>query len=111
MQIRIGYELAFEVPRPAAMQLMLYVHPERAGDLRHAERIVVEPAIPVEDFVDTFGNRAARIVAPAGSLRIRYDNVIDDPGRPDVSFRGSRLTPVHEAPPECWRFLLASRYC
>ncbi|HEX9284791.1 MAG TPA: hypothetical protein VF879_03890, partial [Nitrospirales bacterium] len=73
MQIRIGYELVFEVPRPTPMQLMLYVHPEQAGALRHPEKIVVEPTIPVEDFTDGFGNRAARILAPAGLVRIRYD--------------------------------------
>ena len=111
MQIRIGYELAFEVLQPTAMQLMLYVHPDQAGALRCPETIVVEPAVPVEDFLDAFGNRAARILAPAGSVRIRYDNVIDDPGRPDVAFAGRGLTPVHAMPAECWRFLLASRYC
>ena len=111
MQIRIGYEFAFEVCQPTPMQLMLYVHPERAGDLRNPEEIVVEPAVPLEDFIDGFGNRSARILAPAGVVRIRYDNVIDDPGRPDVSFKGLPLTPVHETPPAFWRFLLASRYC
>jgi transglutaminase-like putative cysteine protease len=111
VQIRIGYELAFEVSQPTAMQLMLYVHPDRAGALRYPEKIVVEPVIPVEDFIDGFGNRAARILARAGSVRIRYDNVIDDPGSQDVPFKGLRLTPVHEMPSECWRFLLASRYC
>ena len=67
--------------------------------------------VEVEDFVDWFGNRAARILAPAGLLRIRYDNVIDDSGRPDVPIEGLRLTPVHEMPAECWRYLFASRYC
>jgi transglutaminase-like putative cysteine protease len=111
MQIRIGYDLGFEVPQPTAMQLMLYVHPDRAGTLHRPERIVVEPAVAVEDFADWFGNRAARILAPAGRLRIRYDNVIDDAGRPDVPIDGLRLTPVHEMPAECWRYLFASRYC
>ena len=111
MRIRIGYELAFEVPLPTAIQLMLYVHPDQAGALESPERIVVEPAVSVEDFTDAFGNRAARIVAPAGSLRVRYDNVIRHPGTVDVPFEGLPLTPVHQMPPECWRFLLASRYC
>jgi transglutaminase-like putative cysteine protease len=111
MQIRIGYELAFEVPRATPMQLMLYVHPDQAGALQHPEKIIVEPVTPVEDFIDEFGNRAARVLAPAGSVRIRYDNVIADPGHPDVPFKGLPLTPAHEMPPECWRFLLASRYC
>ena len=111
MQIRIGYDLGFDIPQPTAMQLMLYVHPIRAAALRHPERILVEPATPVGDFVDWFGNRAARVLAPAGRMRLRYDNVIDDDGRPDAPFQGLPLTPVHEMPPECWRYLMASRYC
>ena len=111
VQIRIGFDLSFEVPQPVPMQLMLYVHPDQAGLLRQPERLVMEPAHPVEDFQDWFGNRAARILAPAGHLRIRYDNVISDGGRPDVPIEGLRLTPVHEMPPECWRYLFASRYC
>jgi transglutaminase-like putative cysteine protease len=111
MQIRIGYDLSFEVPQPTPMQLMLYVHPDQARALQRPEWIAVEPAIAVEGFVDWFGNRAARILAPAGRLRIRYDNVIDDSGRHDVPIEGLRLTPVHEMPAACWRYLFASRYC
>jgi len=111
MEIHLGYELRFEVPRPTPMQLMLYVHPEQASRLRQPERIEIEPATAVEDFVDAFGNRAARILAPAGTVRVRYDNVIGDSGRAETPITGARLTPVHAMPPECWRFLLASRYC
>jgi transglutaminase-like putative cysteine protease len=111
MQIRIGYELQFDVPQRTPMQLMLYVHPDQAKALRYPEKIVVDPATRVEDFIDGFGNRAARILAPAGSVRIRYDNVIEDPGLPDAGFDGLPLTPVHALPPDCWQFLLASRYC
>jgi len=111
MDIRVGYELSFEVPRPTPMQLMLYVHPEQAARLRQPERIEIEPATAIEDFIDAFGNRAARILAPAGTVRIRYDNVIRDSGRAEAPITGARLTPVHAMPPECWRYLLASRYC
>jgi len=111
VQLRIGYDLSFEVPQPMPMHLMLYVHPEQASALQRPESIVVEPPIAVDSFVDWFGNRAARILAPAGLLRIRYDNVIADSGRHDVPIAGLRLTPVHEMPAECWRYLFASRYC
>jgi transglutaminase-like putative cysteine protease len=111
VQIRIGYDLSFEVPQPTPMQLMLYVHPDQAPALQRPEWIVVEPDTAVDSFIDWFGNRAARILAPAGRLRIRYDNVIDDSGRLDVPIAGLRLTPVHEMPVECWRYLFASRYC
>jgi len=111
MRIRIGYELAFEVPRPAPMLLMLYLRPEAAGALQRPERIVIEPETPLESILDWFGNRAARILAPAGSMRSRYDNVVEDSGRHEPSIEGLPLAPVHELPPEGWRYLLASRYC
>ena len=111
MLIRIGYELIFELPVPTSMLLMLYLHPERAAALRDSERVVVEPDTRVEEFVDWFGNRAARILAPAGPLRIRYDNVVEDSGLVEPSIEGLSLHQPHDMPAECWRFLLASRYC
>lgn len=111
MRIRIGHELLFEVPRPTPMLLMLYVHPDGARALQQPEAILVDPATRVESFVDWFGNRAARIVATPGSLRLRYDNVVEDGGRHEPTIEGRRLRPVPELPPECWRYLLASRYC
>ena len=111
MRIRIGHELVFEVPRPTAILLMLYAHPDATAALEELERLAVEPALPVEDFVDWFGNRAGRLIAPAGTLRLRYDNVARDGGQPEPVIDGLPLVPVAELPPECWRYLLASRYC
>ena len=111
MRVRIGYELGFELPRPTPMLLLLYLHPEVVGALEQPEWIAVEPDMPVETFTDWVGNRAARIVAPAGPVRMRYDNVVTDSGRPEPSIAGLPLVPVRDLPPEALRFLLASRYC
>ena len=111
MLIRIGYELGFEVDRPTPMLLMLHVRPEWARLLRQPERILIEPETRVESFLDGFGNRAARIVAAPGETRIRYDNTIEDSGLPEPSIEGLSLTPAESLPPECYPFLLASRYC
>jgi transglutaminase-like putative cysteine protease len=111
MLIRIGYELTFEVPRPTPLLVVLYLHPEAAAALQHPERIAVEPAVELREFVDWFGNRAARLLAPAGTLHIRYDNVVEDSGRHEPRIDGQPILPVHELPSECLRFLLGSRYC
>ncbi len=112
MRIHIGHELIFELPQPTTMLLMLYVRPEVAPALQQPEGIVVEPAIPVESFVDWFGNRAARVVAPAGPLRIRYDNVVTDRGGPRAHDRGPAARPGRaRCRPNPCRYLLASRYC
>jgi transglutaminase-like putative cysteine protease len=111
MRIRIGFDLVFDLPAPVPMMLMLHVHPQQAHVLERPERLVVEPAVPVRDFIDPFGNRAARIVAPAGKLRLTYDNVAVDSGEPEPSIEGAILHPVDELPDEVLQFLLASRYC
>jgi transglutaminase-like putative cysteine protease len=111
VRIRIGHELTFEVPRPTPILLMLYLRPEAAPALERPETLVVEPAAPVATFVDWFGNQAGRLTAPAGTLRLRYDNVVTDSGRPEPAIAGLPLVPVEALPPECWRYLLASRYC
>jgi transglutaminase-like putative cysteine protease len=111
MLIRIGYDLVFEVPRPTAMLLMLYLHPEKVSALREPERIGVEPATAVEDFGDWYGNRGARIVAPAGRVRIHAESVVADSGCLEPRIEGLRLHPAPELPAECWPYLLASRYC
>jgi transglutaminase-like putative cysteine protease len=111
MLIKIGFELVFDLPAPVAMLLMLHVHPEKVPDLRQPERLVVEPEVPVRHFTDNFGNHAARILAPAGKLRLFYDNLIHDSGEHEPRIDGARLHPVEELPEECIPFLLASRYC
>jgi transglutaminase-like putative cysteine protease len=91
--------------------LMLYVHPDQRSVLRNPEKIEVEPALAMHDFIDSFGNRAARVAAPAGRLRLFYDNVAWDSGAPEPSIEGKILHPVDELPDDVLRFLLPSRYC
>jgi transglutaminase-like putative cysteine protease len=111
MLIRIGYDIEFEIPAPVQMLLMLYTHPSRAGDLREPDVIHSEPAIPVSSFIDGFGNRCARIVAPAGKLRLWNSALVADSGLHDVVAADAAQVPVEELPAEALQFLLASRYC
>ena len=111
MLIRIGYELLFDVPAPTAMLLMLHTRPEVAPLLKRPEFVYLDPPIELHTFIDCFGNRAGRIAAPAGRVRITYDNVVEDTGQPEAKIDGATLHPVQELPDVCIPFLLSSRYC
>src|SRR2546423_8395860 len=111
MLMRIGYDLSFEFASPTALTLMLYVHPERAGDLVEPEKLIIEPDVPIQDFTDVFGNRAAKIVAPTGPLRIRSESVIRDDGLLDAQNPSAQQQPVAELSPDVLQYLMASRYC
>ena len=67
MLLRLGYDIRFKIPSPVAMVALLNVHPSRVADLRAPDDLRVEPATPVEDFIDSFGNRCARFVAQQGA--------------------------------------------
>ena len=67
MLIRVGCEIVFNSPEPAPMVLMLYLHPSRAPTIRKAEQLSVQPAVAVAEYIDAYGNRCGRIVAPAGA--------------------------------------------
>jgi transglutaminase-like putative cysteine protease len=111
MRIRIGYEIVFSLPGPTELLLALFVRPERAGDLEQPEHLVVEPAVPVTTFLDVYSNRCARIAAPAGTLRLYYDNVCRDSGDLELWGFGMPQHAIGDLPPDVLPFLLASRYC
>src|SRR3954469_13545308 len=111
MLIRTGYDLTFEFPAPTAMTLLLYVHPERAVDLVEPEKLIVEPELPVQDFTDVFGNRAAKILAPAGFVRMRSESRVRDEGLVDAQNPSAQQVPVADLRADVLQFLLPSRYC
>ena len=82
MLIRIGYEIIYDFPDRTATTLLLRVLPDRVADLRHSDQVTLDPALPMEEYIDCFGNRCARFVAPKGRLRVVGDTVIEDSGLP-----------------------------
>ncbi len=111
MQIRAGYDIAFQCPNEVAMVLMLTTHPTRDGDIVGDEQIQFTPGVESRDFFDPFGNICTRLVAPAGLLEIRSEFVVHDTGLPDEVRPSARQWPVGDLPDDVLPFLLASRYC
>ncbi|HKI31449.1 MAG TPA: transglutaminase family protein [Gemmataceae bacterium] len=111
MLIRLGYELVFQVPAPTPMVLMLYTHPSLAAALRSPDWVRVEPAVPVREYTDAFGNRCGRLVARPGRLRLWGETTIEDSGQPEPVPAWAPQQPVEELPPDLLTFLMGSRYC
>ncbi len=111
MLIKIGYEIVFESPVAVPMMLMLYTHPSRADTMKKPDQLRIEPDIPVQEFIDSFGNRCGRIVAPAGRLRLWNDAMVEDSGQPDPVNWNAQQHLVPDLPAETLQYLLSSRYC
>jgi transglutaminase-like putative cysteine protease len=111
MILRLGYDIQFEIPATIAIVALLNVHPSRVADLRAPDELRVEPAAQLESFIDSFGNRCVRFVAPQGKLRLSNSTLIGDSGQPDRQSPGAREIPVQELPHDVLRYLYNSRYC
>lgn len=111
MLIRLGYDIRFQLPAAVSMVALLNVHPSRAGDLLAPDELRIEPAVEIEEYIDSFGNRCSRFFAPAGTLRLSSNTVIRDSGDPDPISLFAREPAVADLPHEMLCFLLSSRYC
>jgi transglutaminase-like putative cysteine protease len=111
MMLRLGYDIRFEIPSAVAMVALLNVHPSRVADLRAPDELRVEPATQVESFIDSFGNRCTRFVAPQGTLRLSNSTLLEDPGFADQVNYDAHELPVQELPTHLLGYLLNSRYC
>lgn len=111
MEIRAGYDIAFQCPQPTPMTLALSIEPARERDLLSEHVIRFTPGVASRNYVDMFGNTCTRIVAPAGLIEIRNEFVIADSGLPDEAAPGARQLDVADLPDDVLIYLLGSRYC
>src|ERR1700737_1008475 len=111
MLIRIGYNIALRLASPTAVLCLLHVHPSRKGDPLRPENFRIEPALPVEDYFDGFGNHCGRVNAPAGVIRFLNHAIIRDPRTLDSYVPDAPQHDVRELPLEILSFVLPSRYC
>ncbi len=111
MLIRIGYDIAFDLPAETPIQVLLNVHPSLLPQLRQPEKLRVSPDVLVTYFTDAFGNTAGRLLAPAGVVRFENDAVIEVSGLYDDADFYAPQIPIQNLPSDVLQYLLASRYC
>ncbi len=111
MLLRCGYEIAVTCEQPTAMVTMLSVHPDRAADIRRPETVLTTPDTPTSTYLDLFGNRCLRFVAPVGDFEIWGDVTVEDDGQPDAADWSAQELPVADLPDDCLAYLAGSRYC
>jgi transglutaminase-like putative cysteine protease len=111
VEIRAGYDIAFQCFQTTPMVLMLSIEPARVKDLLSEHSIQFSANVGPHDYVDMFGNTCTRIVAPPGLIEIRNDFLISDSGLADEVVPGARQLEVGDLPDEVLVYLLGSRYC
>lgn len=111
MLIRIGFEFVVDCPKPTPMVLALYPHPENGRRTIGTDEIRTAPETPIHTYIDMFGNRCARLLAPTGLLSVWSDCIVEDSGQPDEFDWNARQHEIMDLPAETLTYLVASRYC
>ena len=111
MFIRIGYEIVIESKADTVLILALSPHSSFSGRIIGSDEVQADPGLPLETFLDTFGNRLTRLRAPAGRLKLWSDCIVEVDGAPDPYDWTAVQHDVGDLPPETLQFLTASRYC
>src|ERR1700676_804926 len=82
VEIRAGFDIAFQCFQETPMVLMLSIEPARIRDLLSGTRLGFSPNIPSHDYVDMFGNTCTRIAARPDLFKFRTDFLSPETGRP-----------------------------
>src|SRR5579871_3899014 len=100
------------------MVAMLHLHPSLKTRLVDGDELLVESGSALPDrkiapseFLDSFGNRCSRFVAPAGLITLSGSNTVEMEDAPDPVAEDAQQAPVDQLPDNVLQYLLASRYC
>ena len=118
MLIRSEFDIQFELPQALPMVALLRLYPSLDTLVRAPEELRIEQldadeptVIETVEYVDGFGNRCSRFVAPQGAIRVSGCSLVENDELPDVICTEATQHAVEELPPETLQFLLSSRYC
>ncbi len=111
MKIKLGFDITYECAGYTPMIIMLNVHPSRVRDLLAPDSIRLSPQRSMVPYIDGFGNKCVRVMAPPGMIRVFGNTLINDSGRPDKTNVGAEEHAVADLPHDTLGFLLGSRYC
>ncbi|HEV7664295.1 MAG TPA: transglutaminase family protein [Chloroflexota bacterium] len=109
MRLRVGCEFDFYADAAVPMLMLVRAQPDGEHETLYESRWT-DPEIPVTEYIDAYGNRCWRFVAPPGRLRVRYDALVAISGEPDPVVPDALLVAVEDLPDETLVFTLASRY-
>lgn len=112
------FQIEFRLTEATPVVALLHLHPSLQADLIKGDILQVvrvdgdmTELVPYVSYLDSFGNRCARFVAPAGHLRLSNSSLVQQAERLEAEPVQAYQHAVQELPDEVLQFLLPSRYC
>ncbi|MBV9358667.1 MAG: transglutaminase family protein [Chloroflexi bacterium] len=109
MHVHVGCEFDYASEAAVPMLMLVRARPDGAHRTVYESRWV-EPELPLREYRDGFGNACWRLVLPGGTVRLRYDAVVELDRAPDPILPAASLAPVEQLPDEVLVYTLPSRF-
>jgi transglutaminase-like putative cysteine protease len=109
MHVRIGCEFIVESSAPTPTACIVRPRDQGWHTLLN-ERRSISPEVPIEEYIDSFGNHVWRWIAPEGRMILRYDAIAWVPPEADPLLVDLPGTLVDALPDEVLVYTLPSRH-
>ncbi len=110
MHVKVGCTFIYDSPSPTPMVFTVRPYAYDRHQMLEEMRLVT-PSVPVEEYMDHFGNGAWRLMAPVGQMQLQYDAIVEVTPEPDLVLPDILQTPVEYLPYDVLTYTLPSRYC
>lgn len=109
MKLKIDCQLEYRAAYETPFILLLRLH---GGSVQFVlnETLVFNPATPVTEYTDLYGNYCQRFIAPEGKLTIKTSALVETAEGVLVD-EGANFTLIQHLPNEALLYLLPSRFC
>lgn len=109
MKLDVACSIGFSAPWPTPVVLILSPRSGEGQLVLHQE-FVVEPFVPMREYVDSHGNLCHRLTMPTGRTAIAVRATVETADEIDVDFTAPRSV-GDDIPDWALEFCLPSRYC
>ncbi|AHE98687.1 transglutaminase domain-containing protein [Thioalkalivibrio paradoxus] len=109
MWLRVSCQLEMEFAVASPMVLLLRPRSD-ARQWVARDHYAVWPGLPIAEYVDMYGNRCQRLLAPAGTFHLEACSDVQVPSGVEQG-PGAPFVEVQDLPAETLMYLAPSRYC
>lgn len=109
MKLKIDCQLEYRAAYDTPFILLLRLHGCKSQSILY-ETLELNPAVPMTEYVDLYGNYCQRFMAPEGKLVIRTSALVETEEGVAVD-QDANFTLIQYLPDEALLYLLPSRFC
>ena len=109
MKIKLGCKLQYKSNNNTPLITILRLRKELSQFIE-SETFIIEPLVPMTEYIDLYGNYCQRLETPKGNFMIDTSAIVVTNDQPDQNFEAN-FTLIQNLPEQCLIYLLPSRFC